>query len=77
MLICFFPIFTLIICTASSSDEATEASDPTLLPPTVFTVPESVPPGHIIGYVEGKPIVSTDVRYFVVFTENEGEGVSR
>ncbi|CAD6188151.1 unnamed protein product [Caenorhabditis auriculariae] len=38
---------------------------------TAFLVPESVPIGHVVGYISGKPEVSTQPRYFVVFPDEQ------
>ncbi|KAL6727924.1 hypothetical protein Aduo_009760 [Ancylostoma duodenale] len=40
-----------------------------------FVVPESSPIGHVIGYVEGRPTLSTRAKYFVVFPDTVSEQV--
>ncbi|CAI4230398.1 unnamed protein product [Auanema sp. JU1783] len=40
-----------------------------------FSVPESVPVGHVVGYVEGSPKIATDARYFVVYSDDITEKI--
>ncbi|XGW17440.1 hypothetical protein V3C99_002216 [Haemonchus contortus] len=40
-----------------------------------FVVPESVPIGHVIGYVAGHPTLATHPKYFVVFPDTFSEQV--
>ncbi|WKX99860.1 hypothetical protein Q1695_014607 [Nippostrongylus brasiliensis] len=40
-----------------------------------FVVPESVPVGHVVGYVSGRPTLATQPKYFVVFPDALSEQV--
>ncbi|CAJ0598058.1 unnamed protein product [Cylicocyclus nassatus] len=42
-----------------------------------FVVPESSPVGHVIGYVEGRPTLSTQPKYFVVYPDSVSEQILR
>lgn len=42
----------------------------------ILTAPESAPPGHIVGYVEGKAQLGSEPRYLVVFPDRNAEKVS-
>ncbi|VDM75943.1 unnamed protein product [Strongylus vulgaris] len=41
-----------------------------------FVVPESSPVGHVIGYLEGRPTLATQAKYFVVYPDTISEQVS-
>ncbi|CAJ0941885.1 unnamed protein product, partial [Mesorhabditis belari] len=62
-------VVVLSISEVKSQQPSNDSAEPSLLPPLAFSVPESAPIGHHIGYVEGSPQSGTDSRYFIVSTD--------